>query len=128
MLKLKSENYNENLKFNVKHRAYLFSLNIIKFVATFPEKRVYWVIGDQLLRAGCSIGANLIEAQSFSSKKDFIRYYEIALKSDNETVYWLSLLKDTADVDPEKIEELASEAEEISRMTGASIITMKKTL
>ena len=94
MSNLKSQNQNVNLKSNIRYRAYQFSLTIIKFVSNLPEKKVYWIIGDQLLRAATSIGANLIEAKSSSSKKDFIKFYEIALKSANETRYWLSLLKD----------------------------------
>jgi len=81
--------------YNVQQRAYLFSLNIIKLCGEFPEKRVFWIVGDQLLRAGTSIGANLVEAKAASSKKDFIKFYQIALKSANETKYWLYILKDS---------------------------------
>ena len=42
---------------------------------------------DQLLRSATSIGANVVEAKSASSKRDFIKFYEIALKSANETKY-----------------------------------------
>ncbi|HRZ29331.1 MAG TPA: four helix bundle protein [Candidatus Paceibacterota bacterium] len=40
-----------------------------------------------MLRSATSIGANIIEARASSSKKDFIKFYEIALKSANETIY-----------------------------------------
>jgi len=63
------------------------------------EKRVYWTVTDQLIRSATSIGANIIEGKSASSKKDFIRYYEIAFKSANETKYWLGLLRDALDGD-----------------------------
>src|SRR3989338_7830744 len=95
MSNLKSQNHNLNLKSYIRYRAYQFSLSIIKFASRFPEKRVYWIIGDQLLRSATSIGANLIEAKSSSSRKDFIKFYVIALKSSNETRYWLSLLRDS---------------------------------
>mgnify|MGYP003866386553 CR=1 FL=1 len=65
---------------------------------TLPNKKVYWVISDQLLRAATSIGANIVEAKASSSKRDFIKFYEIALKSANETKYWLGLLRDAAPV------------------------------
>jgi len=42
---------------------------------------------DQLLRSATSIGANVMEAKSASSKRDFIKFYEIALKSANEIKY-----------------------------------------
>ncbi|MCD6233247.1 four helix bundle protein [bacterium] len=39
-----------------------------------------------------SEGANLVEEKSSSSKRDFIKFYEIALKGCNEAIYWLGLL------------------------------------
>jgi four helix bundle protein len=36
----------------------------------------------------------MTEAGSASSKKDYINFYSYALKCANETVYWLSLLKE----------------------------------
>ena len=125
---------NENVKSNYvekksdnRYRAYKFALDIIKLCRSFPEKRVYWVIGDQLLRSGKSIGANIIEAKASSSKKDFTRYYDIALKSANESKYWLCLLRDGEldEIDSEKIGLLINEVDEICRMLGKSLITLK---
>jgi len=110
---------------NIKHRAYKFSLEIINLVKDFPRSKAYLVFLDQLLRSATSIGANLIEAKSSSSKRDFIKFYQIALKSCNETIYWLYLLKDSKLVDPSKITPLIDEATEIGKMIGSSILTLK---
>jgi len=110
---------------NVKERAYRFSLEIITIVKELPQTGTHYIFSDQLLRAATSIGANLIEAKSSSSKKDFIRYYEIALKSCNETVYWLCLLRDGKLAERERIKPLLSEAIEISKMIGSSLLTLK---
>lgn len=125
MSNLKSQNQNSNVKTNTKYRACQFSLAIIELIKTFPEKRVYWVIGDQLLRSSTSIGANLIEAKSSSSKRDFTRFYEIALKSENETRYWLYLLKESKLIDVDKIDILMRESQEIANMIGSSLLTLK---
>lgn len=125
MLKVKIQNHNLNPKTDVRHRAYQFSLRTIQLVGGLPEKRVFWVIGDQLLRSATSIGANLIEAKASSSKRDFIHYYEIPLKSANETSYWLSLLRDSYLVSVLKVKPLLDEVEEISKMIGSSLLTMK---
>jgi len=126
MSNLKSQNQILNLKSNIRYRAYYFSLEIIKLVNTFPEKKVYWVLGDQLLRAATSIGANLIEAKASSSKKDFIKFYEIALKSANETKYWLCLLRDSYLIEKTAINSVLKEGEELANMIGSSLLTMKK--
>lgn len=112
-------------KNELKNRAYRFSVVIVKMVITFPNQRVYWVIGDQLLRSATSIGANIIEAQAASSKRDFIKFFDIALKSANETKYWLSLLKDATDLNKEKVDSLFKEATEIANILGASLLTLK---
>lgn len=125
MLDVKTKTQNSNVKANVRYRAYQFSLKVIGLVKDFPQNRIYLIFIDQLLRAATSIGANLIEAKSSSSKKDFIRFYEIALKSCNETIYWLYLLRDGGLVEVNKIKPLLDEATEISKMIGSSLLTLK---
>lgn len=68
---------------DIKVRCYNFSLKILKFISSNEVDRIFNPIIDQLLRSSTSIGANIIEGKSASSKKEFIRYYEIALKSAN---------------------------------------------
>lgn len=123
--KLKTQSHNSKLKTELKYRCYYFSIAIITFVGTLPEKKIFWIISDQLLRSATSIGANIIEAKAASSKRDFIKFYEIALKSANETKYWLCLLRDATQADKEKTNELLKEADEISKMLGSSLLTMK---
>jgi four helix bundle protein len=123
--KLKSQNYNSKAKSNLRERCYNYSIKSIKFLNTLPEKRINWVLTNQLIRSATSIGANIIEAKSASSKRDFIRFYEIALKSANETLYWLGLLRDALNMDGAEIQYLTKEAEELSKIIAASLLTMK---
>ena len=80
---------------------------------------------DQLVRSATSIGANIVEAKASSSKKDFIKYFDIALKSANETKYWLGLFRDATNEDKTTIEPLLCEADEISKILGSSLLTLK---
>lgn len=123
--KFKVQSNSSKVKTELRYRCYYFSIKIIKFLDTLPEKKIYWVIADQLLRSATSIGANVVEAKSSSSRKDFIKFYEIALKSANETKYWLALLRDATEVNKQAINSLLTEVEEISRMLGSSILTLK---
>lgn len=108
-------------------RAHNFSISVIRFAETLPNKRAFWIIADQLIRSACSIGANMTEANSASSKKDYINFYSHALKSANETRYWLTLLKDLVS-DSSEIDLLSKESDELSKILGASIVTMKRNL
>ncbi len=122
---VKPQNHNSKIKTELKYRCYYFSIEIIHLLEPLPEKRVFWVIADQLLRSATSIGANIVEAKSASSKRDFLKFYEIALKSSNETKYWLGLLRDATNTDKDKINKLLKEVDEISKILSASVLTMK---
>lgn len=125
MSNVKTQNYNANGKSNLKYRAYKFSLLVLDFLSSFPDKRIHWIIGDQLLRSSTSVGANIVEAKSSSSKREFIRYYEISLKSANETKYWLCLLRDGKLIKPEIVNKILTEAIELANMIGSSLLTLK---
>ena len=126
--KPKSQNHNSKFKSDIKLRAYKFSIAIIEFIVAFPNKKTFWILGDQLLRSATSIGANIVEAKCSSSKREFSRYYEIALKSSNETCYWLCLLRDTSlskETDQKQLKKILDEAVEISKILGSSLLTLK---
>jgi four helix bundle protein len=122
---LKSQKHSSKIKNEFMERCYNFSIAVIKLTIKLPEKRVYWTVSDQLIRSATSIGANIIEGKSASSKKDFIRYYEIALKSANETKYWLGLLRDALDADKTETNKLMHETTELAKILAAIVITMK---
>jgi len=119
------QNYNSKFKSDLKQRCFNFSLSIIALLDTLPNKRSAWVIADQLVRSATSIGANLIEARASSSRLEFKKFYEIALKSGNETIYWLELLRDTTLAEQNKVNILLQEVTEISNMLGAGVIKLK---
>ena len=122
---LKNQKHNSKVKNEFRERCYHYSIAIIKLIKDLPEKRVYWTISDQLLRSATSIGANVVEAKSASSKKDYIKFFEIALKSANETKYWLGLLRDALDADKDEINKLLKETGELANILAASLLTMK---
>jgi four helix bundle protein len=66
-----------------------------------------------------------VEGGSGSTKKDFINFFHIALKSANETKYWLCLIRDTIEVDKNKVRELLKEVDEISRIIASILLATK---
>lgn len=118
---------NNNLKFkiDIRKRSYIYALKIIKLIESLPRNQTSKIVGGQLLRSATSIGANLIEAQASGSKKDFTNFLNYALKSANESKFWLGLLRDSAQSAKEKIEPLLNETNEISNILGSSILTLR---
>ena len=81
----------------LQDRSFQLAVAIVRFCWILRKDPKFWAIADQLLRAGTSIGANIREARSAASKKEFAHFYDIALKSANETSYWLELLLATVE-------------------------------
>ena len=119
------QNYSSKFKSDLKARCFKFSLNIIELTNNLPNKRSAWIISDQLIRSATSIGANLTEARASSSRLEYKKFYEIALKSANESRYWLELLQKSKLTDDIKTGILIKEAIEIANMLGAGVIKLK---
>lgn len=119
------ENDKSKFKIEFKRRLYNFVLRLVKFIDKLPRNSVTDVMGKQLLRSGTSILANYIEANSASSKKDFINFFTHSLKSANESKVWICLLKDTGKGEKQELEYLLKELTEIANIIASSIITLK---
>ena len=117
---------NDEFKKKLINRAFVLARNIIRLVDKFPNKRSAWIISDQLIRAATSIGANIIEAQAASSRRDFINFLNHALKSGNETKFWLSLSKEISSIHALEIDGLHKEVDELTKILGSSISTLRE--
>ena len=119
------QNLNKNYKTDLKKRCFYFSVDVVNFVVR-PTNFVEQIIFKQLLRCATSIGANIVEAHGSSSKKDFLNFFSIALKSARETLYWLYLIKETGNKNnQDKLLALIAECDELAKIIAASILTMK---
>lgn len=120
------ENNREKFKTEFKRRIYMWVINLIKFPDTLPKDQITYRISDQLFRSGSSIGANYVEAQASSSRKDFTNFLHYSLKSTNESKFWFTILRDTNRGDDRSITKLLNELSEISNILGSSILTLKR--
>ena len=111
---------------DLKKRTKLFALRVIKLVESLPKIKTGEVIGKQLLRSGTSVGANYRSACRGKSTADFIAKLAIAQEEADESCYWLELIVESGLVVPERIEDLQKEAEELTAIFTASLITAKK--
>ena len=103
-------------------KSFHFALDIIKFTSILEDKKKF-VIANQLMRCGTSIGANVHEAQNPESRADFIHKLKIAAKEADETEYWLLLCK-FAESYPFQ-EEILENLQDIKRIINKIINTAK---
>lgn len=120
------QKYDSKLKSDVKVRCYKLSINVIKMTENITNSVSNRILINQLIRAITSIGANLVEASAASSRREYKKFFEISLKSANESKYWLGLLRDTNDGLSPTINPVLTEVNAISNIIAASILTLKK--
>jgi len=115
----------ENLKNEFKTRIYHWTLRLIKVMDELPRSASSQIMAAQLLRSGTSVGANYVEAQASPSRKDFANFLHHALKSANESKFWLALLRDSGKMQKENADDLLNELSQLANVLGASLLTIK---
>ena len=125
-LKLKMKEDREKFKKAFKARIYSFILRLTGFVDKMSKDESSRIFAKQIIRSGTSIGANYIEAQAASSRKDFANFFHHSLKSANESKFWLAIIKDTGKGNRIEAEALLKELNEISNILAKSLITIKE--
>ena len=110
----------------LRDKAKIFSKDIVLFCRELKERKIEYVLINQLLKSGTSVGANVHEAQYAQGTKDFISKLEIALKECNESTFWLELLYDTQSITKDEFQKYQKLCIELRRMMVSSITTLKK--
>ena len=113
-------------KRDLKERTKSFALKVIKAVEMLPKGKTADILGNQLLRAGTSVGANYRAACRAKSTADFISKMGIVEEEADETIYWMELLIDSGLVRKDDLIPLLDEANQILAITVSSIKTAKK--
>lgn len=104
---------------NIQERSFEFGVRVVRLVDRLPRTTAGIKIGQQLIDAGTSVGANMQEADAAESRKDFIHKTGIALKEAKESHYWLRLVDVTLLPKDGEVQALLQEARELSLILGA---------
>ncbi|MBA4139609.1 MAG: four helix bundle protein [Segetibacter sp.] len=117
---------NEGRENIIVSKSYAFALEIVNLYKILISSSKEYVLSKQFLRAGTSIGANVNEAISSETKKDFVHKLGIALKEARETAYWINLLKDSNYISLEDYSKTINQCNELIRIISSIIITTKE--
>lgn len=80
------------MKYDLEERCEKFGENCIIFCKSVIKNEVIRSLANQLIRSSTSIGANYMEANQASSKKDFRNKIRISQKESNESKHWLRMI------------------------------------
>ncbi len=104
---------NKNNYRDLEERTLEFSKKIVFLCKKIKKDGVNSEIIKQVVRSGCSIGANYIEANEALSKKDRTHRLRISRKEAKETSYWLDILKEVSNENKEEITALQDETRQL---------------
>lgn len=113
---------------DIRKRSFSYGLRAIRLFRHMEKQRegAARILGRQYLRAACSIGANIEEAQSGESRADFIHKLCIAQKEARESSFWLRLLAESGIVSKSRLAPLLKETEELVAIITAIIVKTKQ--
>lgn len=100
--------------YDLEERTAKFGENVIEFCKTLRQNAISTPIINQLVRSATSIGANYMEANGASSRRDFQNKIFICKKEAQETKHWLRMLAKCFPDEKEAIRKLWKEAQELT--------------
>jgi four helix bundle protein len=112
------------IKEQLLQRTRLYALRIIRVVQALPRNDVSRILGQQLLRAGTSVGANYRAACRAKSGPDFINKLKIVEEEGDESLYWMDLLIQSGSMPQRRLAALVREGDEIVAVVVSALKTL----
>ena len=109
----------------LKDKSFNFAVRIVNLYKFLKKEHGEYILSQQLIRSGTSIGAIVREAEHAESIKDFVHKLSIGLKEANESKYWLDLLFATEFITNKMYESLNKDCEELLKLLIASVKTSR---
>lgn len=110
----------------LKEKSFQFAIRIINLYKFLKKEHKEFVLSQQIIKSGTSVGAIVRESEHAESLKDFIHKLSIGLKEINETDYWLDLLFSTGFISEKMYNSLKIDCIELLKLLTASVKTSKQ--
>ncbi|MDY2915253.1 MAG: four helix bundle protein [Alloprevotella sp.] len=109
----------------VANKSRQFAVRIIRLGQYLQTEKKEFILSNQIIRSGTSIGANIVEALKAISQKEFLQKMYIAFKECNETMYWLDLLYATDYLSEQQFQSLNNDCAELQKILSSITKTTK---
>ena len=109
----------------VANKSRQFAVRIIRLGQYLQTEKREFILSNQIIRSGTSIGANIVEALKAISQKEFLQKMYIAFKECNETMYWLDLLYATDYLSEQQFQSLNNDCAELQKILSSITKTTK---
>ena len=109
-------------------RTRAFVLRVFKLCSSLPNTPESWHMRDQLFRCATSVAANYRAALRAKSDRDYLNKLKICEEESDESDFWMDLLVACELVKQYKVEPLMKEANELTAIITASIVTKRRNM
>lgn len=113
-------------KYNLEERTSKFGESVIDFCKEINKNTITRPLISQFIRSGTSIGANYMEANAASSKKDFRHKIYICKKEAQETKHWIRMITRALPNKENNIQKIKEECEELILIFGKIVSSLNK--
>jgi four helix bundle protein len=117
--------WDRDVPYDIRERTFQFAVRVIRAVRRLPKDAATRVVAYQLVKSATSVGANVEEADSAESTRDFIHKTSISRKEARESRYWLRVVR-AAILDVEEFADLERESDELVRIFSAMSANARK--
>ncbi len=111
--------------YDLEDRTAKFGEEIIKLCKNIKQDIITKPILNQVIKSGTSVGANYMEANGASSKKDFKNKIHICKKEIQETKHWLRMIATAVPAQTVEARKLWQEAQELTLIFGKIVSSLK---
>ena len=112
--------------YTLEERTAKFGESVILFCKRLHKDRILDPLVNQIVRSATSIGANYMEANGASSRKDFQNKIYICKKEAQETKHWLRMIAAHNNSRKEEIRVLWQEAQELTLIFQKITMSLKE--
>jgi len=112
--------------FDLEERTALLGEEVIKFCKSIKQDTITKPNISQIIRSATSVGANYMDANGASSKKDFKNKIYICKKEVPETKHWLRMISVASVEHSDRARTLWKEAQELTLIFGKIVSILKE--
>ncbi len=102
------------MKYDLEERCAKFGGDVIIFCKSIKSNEITKPLINQFIRSATSVGANYMEANQASSRKDFTNKIRICQKESNESKHWARMISTADENKKEECRKLWKESHELT--------------
>ncbi|MFZ1720856.1 MAG: four helix bundle protein [Candidatus Moraniibacteriota bacterium] len=114
--------------YDLEERTALFGESVISFCRGLQKDVIVIPLISQIVRSATSVGANYMEANGASSRKDFKNKIHICKKELQESKHWLRMMAVAAPNKRDEARRIWKEAQELTLIFGKIVSSLKNSV